>query len=59
SDAVTFLLGIGPLRLILAEQDDATQNRVRDAVTEAVKSDFDTDGLQMDAAIWIVTAQSK
>lgn len=59
SDAVTFLLGIGPLRLILAEQDDATQNRVRDAVTEAVKSDFGADGLQMDAAIWIVTARSK
>lgn len=49
-DAVDFLLGIGPLRLMLAESDTATQTRVRDAVTEAVKSDFGAQGLQMDAA---------
>lgn len=59
ADAVTFLLGIGPLRLILAEQDEATQKRVRDAVTDAVSSDFGAEGLQMGAAVWIVTARNK
>ncbi len=57
-DAVGFLLGIGPLRLMLAEEDAATQTRVRDAVTEAVKPDFGEQGLQMDAATWIVTARN-
>lgn len=56
--SVDFLLGVGPIRMILAEQTPAVRQKVRDEIIADLAADFDAQGLRMGSATWIVTAQN-
>lgn len=58
SGAVDFLVGVGPIRGILAEQTPDMQKRIRDAIETAMAEDFGSQGLRMASATWIVTARN-
>lgn len=58
SGAVDFLVGVGPIRGILAEQTPDMQKRIRDAIEAAMAEDFGSQGLRMASATWIVTARN-
>lgn len=58
SGAVDFLVGVGPIRGILAEQIPDMQKRIRDAIEAAMAEDFSSQGLRMASATWIVTARN-
>ncbi len=57
--AVDFLLGIGPIRMILAEQTPELREKVSAEIKEAMASDYGAQGLRMGTATWIVTATNK
>ncbi len=56
--AVEFLLGVGPMRLILEGLEPGLRQKVRDEITGALAPSFGPGGLIMDAATWIVTARN-
>ncbi|MEQ1890430.1 MAG: methyltransferase domain-containing protein [Alphaproteobacteria bacterium] len=56
--AVDFLLGVGPIRMILAEQTPDVREKVRSEIWEAMGTDFGAQGLCMGSATWIVTARN-
>ncbi len=56
--AVDFLLGVGPIRMILAEQTPALREKVRNEIKESLTADFGAEGLRMGSATWIVTARN-
>ncbi len=56
--AVDFLLGVGPIRAILAEQTPEVREKVRAEVQDTLAADFGAEGLRMGSATWIVTAQN-
>ncbi len=56
--AVDFLLGVGPIRMILAEQTPELREKVRMEIKEAMFPDFGAQGLRMGTATWIVTARN-
>lgn len=57
--AVDFLLGIGPMRLLLEGHEPALRDKIRSKITESLSPDFGPQGLRMDSATWIVTALNK
>jgi SAM-dependent methyltransferase len=57
-DAVDFLLGVGPIRMILAEQTPDLREIVRAEIKQTLATDFGAQGLRMGSATWIVTAQN-
>lgn len=57
--AVDFLLGIGPIRMILAEQTPALREKVGTEIKTAMAADYGAQGLRMGTATWIVTATNK
>ncbi|MFZ5932261.1 MAG: class I SAM-dependent methyltransferase [Pseudomonadota bacterium] len=56
--AVDFLLGVGPIRTILAEQTPELRGKVRAEIKETLAADYSAEGLRMGSATWIVTAQN-
>jgi SAM-dependent methyltransferase len=54
--AVEFLLGVGPIRMILAEQTQELRDKVSAEIKQAVAADYGAQGLRMGTATWIVTA---
>ncbi len=56
--SVDFLLGVGPIRMILAEQTPEIRERVRTEIRDSLAADFGAQGLRMGSATWIVTAQN-
>ncbi|MSP42720.1 MAG: class I SAM-dependent methyltransferase [Alphaproteobacteria bacterium] len=57
--AVDFLLGIGPIRMILAEQTPELREKVSQEVKQSLAADFGPQGLRMGTATWIVTATNR
>lgn len=57
-EAVDFLLGVGPIRMILAEQTPDLRGKIRAEIKEALATDFSAEGLRMGSATWIITAQN-
>ena len=57
-ELLTMSLRVGPLNPILAGQDDAVRQKVRDAVTLALEP-YARDGVaEMNSACWLVTAEA-
>lgn len=54
--SVDFLLGVGPIRMILAEQTQELRDKVSAEIKQAVAADYGAQGLRMGTATWIVTA---
>lgn len=57
--AVDFLLGVGPIRSILAEQTPELREKVSKEIKQAMAADFGAQGLRLGSATWIVTATNK
>jgi len=55
-DNVSGLLQIGPVARLLADQDAATRERIRDAVVEELHAFYDGEALCLPGAVWFVTA---
>ena len=56
--AVDFLLGIGPMRMLLEEHEPKLREKIRAQIVAALTPDFTPQGLLMDSATWIVTAKN-
>lgn len=56
--AVDFLLGIGPMRMLLENHEAAPREKIRAQIVAALAPDYGPQGLLMDSATWIVTARN-
>ena len=54
---VEFLLQLGPAAAAMREADATLSSAIRNSVTEAVSPFWHGDGLQMDAAVWVVSGE--
>jgi hypothetical protein len=57
-DAIEFVRTGSMARTMLAGQDPGTQERALSAVRAAIAPYLDTDGVRLDAAVWLVRAQA-
>ncbi|WP_055585355.1 class I SAM-dependent methyltransferase [Peterkaempfera griseoplana] len=55
-DAAGFLLGSGPVRFVMEQADPAAAERVRDALSEALRPYEQPDGVRLNGAAWLITA---
>jgi len=53
-----FLLNLGPLGRVMAEVDDATRERVIDAIRDSLAPYATASGVRMDSAAWVFTANA-
>jgi SAM-dependent methyltransferase len=56
-DAYDFNLKIGPLTPLLADKDEETRRKVRNAIMDALKPHHTNEGVMLDFAAWVVTAK--
>ena len=54
---VDFLLQLGPAAAAMRQADATLSSAIRNSVSEAVSPFWQGDGLQMDAAVWVVSAE--
>ncbi len=57
-EAAWSVIDSGPLQRNLANADDATRQRVREAVTERLSAEMGPDGIYLTSAAWLVRALS-
>ena len=57
-EAASSVIDSGPLQRNLANADDTTRQRVREAVTERLSAEMGRDGIYLTSAAWLVRAAS-
>lgn len=55
-DAAEFLLGFGPVRLVMEQVDEATANKARAAVADAFRPHMRPEGVTMRTPAWLISA---
>ena len=56
--SIELIFKIGPVARIMADADEDTQSKARDRIRDALKPFHTDEGIMMDAATWIVTANN-